>query len=84
MPAVWLQTPLLVQDETGLDYDAMAERFNVRLYGEYVGAHRLFKEATNPSLVKAYKDHARDVRPLDFRIGYEKLAGSALQVATRK
>ena len=82
--AILTHTPLLVQDETGLEYDAMAERFNVRLYGAYIGAHRLFKEAINPSLIKAYKDHARDVRPLEFKIGYDKDAGSALQVAIRK
>jgi hypothetical protein len=82
--AILAHTPLVVQDETGLEYDAMASAFNVRLYGEYVGAHRLFKEATNPSLVRAYKERAKDVRPLDFRLGYQKQAGSAIQVATRK
>jgi hypothetical protein len=73
-----------VQDETGLEYDAMDKDFSVRLYGEYVGAYHLFKEATNASLVKAYKARASDVRPLDFRLGYEKEAGSAIQIATRK
>jgi hypothetical protein len=82
--AILMNTPLLVQDETGLEYDDMASRFNVKLYGEYVGAHRLFKEATNLSLVKAYKDRSTEVRPLDFKLGYEKEAGSAIQVATRK
>jgi len=82
--AILAHSPLVVQDETGLEYAAMAQSFNVRLYGEYVGAHRLFKEATNPSLVTAYKERARDVRPLDFRLGYEKEAGSAIQVGTRK
>jgi hypothetical protein len=82
--AILVNTPMLVQDETGLEYDAMANSFNVKLYGEYVGAHRQFKEATNPSLIKAYKDRAKDVRPLDFKLGYEKEAGSAIQVGTRK
>ncbi|MEI6416021.1 MAG: hypothetical protein WCP34_17425 [Pseudomonadota bacterium] len=82
--AILTYSPLVVQDETGLEYDAMANRFNVQLYGVYVGAYRLFKEDTNPSLVKAYRNRAQDVRPLDFRLGYEKEAGSAIQVATRK
>lgn len=82
--AILTHTPTLVQDETGLEYDAMAQHFNVKLYGEYVGAYHLFKEATNPSLVKAYKERAKEVRPLDFRLGYEKQAGAAIQVATRK
>jgi hypothetical protein len=82
--AVLASTPLLVQDETGLEYDAMAKSFNVKLYGVYVGAYRLFKEATNASLVRAYQERAQDVRPLDFKLGYDKDAGSAIQVGTRK
>jgi hypothetical protein len=82
--AILAHSPLVVQDETGLEYDAMAHHFNVQLYGVYVGAYRLFKEATNPSLVKAYQERAKDVRPLAFRLGYEKEAGSAIQVGTRK
>jgi hypothetical protein len=76
--------PLLVQDETGLEYEVMAKYFNVNLYGRYVGAYHLFKEATNSTLVQAYLDRANEVRPLDFRLGYEKEAGSAIQVAIRK
>ncbi len=82
--AILTNSPLVVQDETGLEYDAMANHFNVQLYGVYVGAYRLFKEATNPSLVKAYKERAQEVSPLAFRLGYEKEAGSAIQVGTRK
>jgi hypothetical protein len=77
-------TPLLVQDETGLEYAAMAKHFDVRLYGEYLGAHRLFKEATNRSLVQAYKERAKDVRPLNFQLGYQKEAGSAIQIGVRR
>lgn len=82
--AILANAPLVVQDETGLEYDAMDKAFVVKLYGEYVSPHHLFKEATNPSLVKAYQERAKEVRPLDFRLGYEKAAGSAIQVATRK
>jgi hypothetical protein len=82
--AILTNTPMLVQDETGLEYDDLASSFNVKLYGEYIGAHRLFKEATNLSLAKAYKERSKEVRPLDFKLGYEKEAGSAIQVAIRK
>jgi hypothetical protein len=82
--AVLASAPLVVQDETGLEYDEMAKKFNVRLYGEYVEAHHLFKEATNASLIKAYRNRAKEVRPLNFQLGYEKAAGSAIQVATRQ
>lgn len=82
--AVVARAPLVVQDETGLEYDDLAKAFEVRLYGEYLGPHRQFKEATNASLVKAYRERAREVRPLDLKLGYEKEAGSAIQVGMRK
>ena len=82
--AVLAQSPLIVQDETGLDYSAMAPVFNIRLYGAYVRSHRLFREFTNPSLVAAYQERSKEVRPLTFEMGYLKDAGSAIQVATRK
>lgn len=82
--AILANSPLLVQDETGLEYADMAQSFRVKLYGEYVAPHRLFKEATNASLVRAYKDWTKVIHPLDFRLGYEKEAGSAIQVGTRK
>lgn len=82
--AILANAPMVVQDETGLEYDDMTRVFNVRLYGEYVGAHRLFKGYTNPTLVKAYKERAKDVLPLGFRLGYQKQAGSAIQVSTRR
>ena len=82
--AILAGAPLVVQDETGIEYDVMARRFDVALYGEYVGAHRLFKEATNTSLIKAYAERAKDVRPLGFHLGYRKEAGAAIQVAVRK
>lgn len=82
--AVMARAPLVVQDETGLEYDDMAKAFEVKLYGEYFGPHRHFKEATNASLVAAYRERAKEVRPLDFKLGYEKEAGSAIQVGMRK
>lgn len=77
-------TPILVQDETGLEYDEMAKHFDVQLYGQYAGPQRLFKEATNPSLVLAYKQRANEIRPLNFQLGYEKETGSAIQIGIRR
>lgn len=82
--AILATAPIVVQDETGLEYDAMVKSFAVKLYGEYVNAHYSFKEFSNRSLAQAYKDKAAEVRPLDFRLGYQKDAGSAIQVGTRK
>lgn len=82
--AMLTHSPLIVQDETGIEYEALAKSFNVRLYGAYVKSHRLFREYTNPSLVTAYRERSQEVRPLNFSMGYLKEAGSAIQVATRK
>ena len=82
--AILKHAPLIVQDETGLDYEAMTPNFNVRLYGAYSKPHRLFREFTNPSLISAYQERSQEVRPLTFTMGYLKEAGSAIQVATRK
>lgn len=82
--AILTHSPLVVQDETGLEYEALAKPFDLRLYGDYVKAHYRFKEFVNPSLVRAYKERRQDVRPLDFRFGYEKDIGSTIQVGTRR
>lgn len=82
--ALLVRAPLVVQDETGLDYELMVPHFHIKLHGQFVGAHHLFREFTNPSLRQAYRDRNKELRPLDFKLGYEKAAGSAVQVAIRK
>lgn len=75
--------PVVVQDETALDYRDMVKVFDVQLYGRFQRAHRLWTEGVQRELATAYKK-AGDVKPLPFRFGYDKEAGSCLQVATRK
>ncbi|PHV13269.1 hypothetical protein [Chitinimonas sp. BJB300] len=82
--AILKHAPMVVQDETGLEYDALATVFNIKLYGNYVSAHKLFKVINNPSLAKAYSDMGNEVKPIDFKLGYEKKAGTAIQIAIRK
>ena len=81
--AVLARAPSIVQDETGIDYALLEEAFDVTLYGRYARAHHLFSSAMNKSLAEAYRDRG-DVRPLGFRVGYEKRPGSAVQVAMRR
>ncbi len=76
--------PLIVQDETGIDYAALARDFTVRLYGKFTKPNGSFDPRLAQSLAQAYRTSGPAVKPLPFRHGYEKNAGSAMQVAIRK
>ena len=76
------QAPLIVQDETGLDYRPLNEKFNTVLYGKFVIAHKEFT-SYNTDLAKAYKVR-NDGKELPFRVGYYKDGNYALIVANRK
>ncbi|MBV8659683.1 MAG: hypothetical protein JO142_17825 [Burkholderiales bacterium] len=80
--AMLQNAPTILQDETGLDYTLLAQKFDVKLYGDYTHANKLFKTLNNPSLAQAYRN-AKNVKPMPFKVGYEKDSGSAVQVATR-
>ncbi len=75
--------PVIVQDETGLDFNALADAFPVvRLYGRFTRPHHSFDQGFQRTLVVAYAKSG-SLRPLPLRFGYEKAAGSAVQVAVR-
>ena len=74
--------PVVVQDETGLDYKDLKKAFAVTLYGRFERAHTLWTEGVQRELATAYKEK-KDVPKLPFRFGYDKEAGSCLQVAVR-
>lgn len=75
--------PLVVQDETGLDYKDLGKHFDVTLYGRFQRAHKLWTEGVQRELADAYRKR-KDVKPLGFKFGYEKDAGSCVQVAVRR
>ena len=75
--------PSIVQDETGIEYGALAEAFTVRLYGKFTRPNRSFAQDLQRALAAAYRSGVT-VKTLPFPWGYEKNAGSALQVAIRK
>ncbi len=72
----------VVQDETGVEYAALATEFKIRLYGKFDKPHNLFQTNMHKSLAEAFQN-AKDVKPLTFRLGYDKSAGSAVLVASR-
>jgi hypothetical protein len=73
--------PVIVQDESGIEYGALAGAFTVRLYGKFTRVNPSFPGHLQSSLTKAYQGGS--AKPLPFPLGYEKSAGSALQVAVR-
>ena len=81
--AILEHTPVLWQDETGLDYADLVKRFEVSLYGKFTAANKLFQKGVQRALAKAYKTR-KDIEPLPFKVGYKKESGSCVQVAKRK
>lgn len=80
--AVVERAPFIVQDETGIQYSKLDATFNTQLYGKFERAHHSFK-AYQRDLAKAF-DERKDVRPLNFRMGYYKDGTYAVITASRK
>ena len=51
--------PSVIQDETGIEYSALAGAFKTRLYGSFVKPHNLFQTSMQTSLAKAYQEIGR-------------------------
>lgn len=82
--AILWNSPLIVQDETGIDYSALTTDFTVRLYGKFTKPNASFDQSLAQSLAMAYRTGGASIKPLPFRMGYEKNAGAAVHVAIRK
>ena len=76
------RSPMIVQDETGLDYYPLSQHFDTVLYGNFVKAYKVFS-TYNVQLAKAYEER-NDEKHLPFRIGYFKNGNYSLIVAKRK
>ena len=77
-------SPVLVQDETGLDYTDLKKIGRTRLYGNFVKAHVLFSSTRQQALTEAYKTADPAPPPLPFAFSYQKKAGfRSMQVANR-
>ncbi|MBR6181339.1 MAG: hypothetical protein IKQ77_09030 [Prevotella sp.] len=73
----------LLEDDSGIPYRFLADKFDITLYGIYKRPLRVFTDACiQPDLDQAYKDNADKVKPLTFQIGYNK--PSNLLCARRK
>ena len=78
------QASLVVQDETGLNYEDLIRIGPVDLYGRFLFPHELFNKNKQRSLAKAYVDSAASVKELPFAFSYNKSKDrNCLQVARR-
>jgi hypothetical protein len=75
--------PLLVQDETGLEYGDLKKIGEVKLHGNFAGVFKLFDQNSQRELAAAYKQAGqRSVLP--FAFSYQKSADQrSLQVVRR-
>mgnify|MGYP000930951092 FL=1 len=81
--ALVLNSPLVVQDETGLDHKDLVRIGGVRLYGHFRQAHSLFRSTTQRSLAAAYKAE-KAPGELPFAFSYLVSSGArSMQVARR-
>ena len=80
--ALLAHAPHIVQDETGIEYTRLAKTFRVKLYGNFSKPHPIFNQESQRALAHAYKS-TPDVRPLPFRVSYQRQPEANLQVAVR-
>ncbi|MGM0575371.1 MAG: hypothetical protein ACQEXJ_06545 [Myxococcota bacterium] len=73
----------IVQDETGLEYSELTERFDTRLFGKLVRISEGFNPDYQPDMRRAYRKRD-DIGPLPFRYGYWKDGDFALVIAEPK
>ena len=71
-----------MQDETGIEYATLARNFDVKLYGRFTRPHALFDKDAQRALAEAYQNQS-DVKPLSFRVSYQRQPEANLQVAVR-
>ena len=68
---VMAHAPVVVQDETGLDYLDLSKIGHVTLYGGFLYPHELFNRNRQASLAQAYKE-SKEIKPLPFAFSYNK------------
>jgi hypothetical protein len=77
-------SPLIVQDESGLGFSALDKAFDVKLFGKFTTVNKVFRANVEGGALRAAFANREIAGPVDFTIGYRKPAGSCLMVATRK
>ena len=76
-------TQYIVEDDSGVPYKYLADKFDITLYGIYKRPLAVFTDkCIQPDLDSVYKANVSSVKPLTFRIGYNN--PSNLLVGRRK
>lgn len=73
----------ILQDETGIAYKNLIQKYDVDLYGDFKHVNTLFSNAPQTGLQQAYATR-KDVKPLPFSVGYQKGGLFCLQQAHQK
>ena len=61
----------VVQDDTGVPYRILKEKFDITLYGKYKYPSKQFgSQCGQPDLEEVYKENAASIHPLPFLLGY--------------
>lgn len=82
--AILANAPLVVQDETGIEYKDLVNIGDIALYGRFVKPYKLFDRGSQQSLAVAYKS-AKQAGSLPFSFSYLKAADQrSVQIARRK
>ena len=82
--AIVTAAPIVVQDETGLEFEQLGKIGEVSLYGGFTRSHKLFVHSTQHSLAVAYRN-TRKVGELPFAFSYNKASNQrSMQIAKRK
>lgn len=76
------RAPLIVQDETALNYSSLIKSFDVAMYGKFVIAHHAF-QSYHTDLAQAFTQRS-DIKPLNYRFGYYKDGNYVVLIARRK
>lgn len=80
--AVLERAPLIVQDETGINYTPLNQQFDTTMFGKFTIPHHAFL-SYQADLIRAYAQRT-DIQPLNFRVGYYKDGNYVLIVARCK
>ncbi len=80
---VLAKSDFIMQDDSGVPYRFFpANEWKTQLYGGYSRPIALFSEYAESDLADAYK--SEDVKPLPFRIGYNRLSNERTHIRIKK
>jgi hypothetical protein len=74
----------IVQDETGLDVQALTAFGSVAVHGRFTEPHELWRGAESMKRLRSFTEHQPRIASPPFVLGYRKPSGTLMMVATRE